>query len=225
VSILRAALIVFAKDLRIELRTGEIVVTTSLFALLVTVLCSLSFYLGRNAAIQVAPGILWVTIAFCGILIMGRSWSRERDNGAIRGLWMAPISRPAIYLGKALSTLGFLTVDEIALVFVVGVLFQLDIISVLGPLALLLALGSFGFIAAGSLFAAMGVRSRSREMILAVAVFPLIAPSLLCGVVATRELFHGVPLAEIFVWIRILIAFDIIFLTIGTSLFEVLMSD
>lgn len=222
---LRAAFIIFAKDLRIELRTGEIVFTTSLFALLVTVLTSLSFYLGRNESIQVAPGILWVTIAFSGILIMGRSWSRERDNGVIRGLWMAPIPRSAIYLGKALSTLGFLTVVEFALVFVVGVLFQLDIVSVLGPLAMLLALGSVGFVAAGSLFAAMGVRSRSREMILAVAVFPLIAPSLLCGVVATRELFHGASLAEIFVWIRILIAFDIIFVTIGSSLFEVLMTD
>ncbi|MBN1656399.1 MAG: heme exporter protein CcmB [Deltaproteobacteria bacterium] len=222
---LRAVLMVLLKDLRIEIRTGEIVVTTALFALLVTVLTSLSFYLDQNTALLVAPGILWVAIAFSGVLIMGRSWSREKEYGVIRALWMAPIPRSAIFLGKAMSALGYLAVVEIAVVFVVGVLFQLDMMSMLGSLTTLLALGSIGFIAAGNLFAAMGVRSRTRDLILAVAVFPLIAPSLVCAVIATRELFHGAPIEEIFVWIRILIAFDVIFVTIGLWLFEPLMSD
>jgi heme exporter protein B len=222
---LRAAWAVLIKDLRIEVRSGEIVVTTSLFALLITVLTSLSFYIGQETSLLVAPGILWVAIAFSGILIMGRAWQRERENGVIRGLWLAPIPRSAIYLGKALGTLGFLSVVEIILVFLVSVLFHLDLVSIWLPLAALLLLGSIGFVAAGNLFAAMGVKSRARDTVLAVAVFPLIAPALLCGVVATRELIHGAPIADILVWIRILFAFDIIFVTMGLLLFEPLMTD
>jgi heme exporter protein B len=213
------------KDLRIELRTGEVVVTTALFATLITVLASLSFFIDEASARLVAPGVLWIAVAFAGVLAMSRSWSRERDNEVFRGLLMAPSPRAALYIGKLLGTLAFLSVVETVVVLEVAILFNLDLGAVIGPLALLLALGTIGFAAAGNLFAAMGVRTSARDMVLAVALFPVIAPALLCGVVGTRELLTGAPLHDIWSWVRILAAFDVTFLTAGVLLFELLVCD
>jgi heme exporter protein B len=224
-SLARAAWILLRKDLQIELRTGEVVVTTGLFATLVTLLASISFFVDEASARLVAPGVLWVTIAFAGVLAMSRSWARERDNDAFRGLLLSPVPRAAIYLGKLLGTLVFLAIVESVVVLQVALLFNLDLLPVLGPLCLLLGLGTLGFAAAGTLFAAMGVRTSARDLVLAVAVFPVIAPALLCGVVGTRELLTGAPMHEIWQWIKILVAFDITFLTAGVLVFEPLVSD
>lgn len=224
-SLWRAALLVLRKDLQIELRTGEVTVTTGLFATLVTLLASLSFFIDENSARLVAPGVLWVSVAFSGVLAMGRSWTRERDNDVFRGLMLSPAPRSALYVGKLLGTLVFLAAIECVLVLEVGLLFNLDLLPILGPLILLLALGTIGFAAAGNLFAAMGVRTSARDLVLAVALFPVIAPALLCGVVGTRELLTGAPLAEIWSWIKILIASDLTFITAGVLLFEPLLSD
>jgi heme exporter protein B len=224
-SLWRAALLVLRKDLQIELRTGEVTVTTALFATLVTLLASLSFFIDEATARLVAPGVLWVSVAFAGVLAMGRTWSRERDNDVFRGLMLSPAPRSALYVGKLLGTLVFLAVVESVVLLEVGVLFNLDLLPVLGPMVLLLVLGTIGFAAAGNLFAAMGVRTSARDLVLAVALFPVIAPALLCGVIGTRELLAGAPLQDIWTWVKILVAFDLTFVTAGILLFEPLLSD
>jgi len=222
---LRAAWLIFLKDVRIEMRTGEIVITTTLFATLVTVLTSLSLYIDPNKARDVAPGVLWISVTFAGILAMGRSWQREREFDVMRGLLIAPIPRISIYLGKAAGTLVFIIIVELVLISLVGLLFHLDMFKVLPVLTTLLVLGSLGFIAAGNLFAAMSVRTRARDMILAIVVFPIVAPALLCGVVATRELLQNAPFSDIVQWIRILISFDVALTTVCFVLFEPLTTD
>lgn len=222
---LRVAWLVCQKELRVEARSGEVVLTTSLFATLVAVLGALSLYVSPHAAAQVAPGILWIATSFAGILAMGRTWSRERDHEAFRALLLSPAPRAGLYLGKVLASLAFLALVEAIVLVEIAVLFHLDLGDKLGPLALLLALGSIGFAVTGNLFAALGVHARARDMLLAVVVFPLVAPVLLCGVVATRELFAGAPLSEVFDWVRILLAFDIAFATAGVLLFEPLVAD
>ncbi len=225
-STLTAAFLVLKKDLQIEARSGEVVITTGLFALLIAVLTSLSFYTDPATSHRIAAGVLWIAIAFAGVLAMGRSWSRERDNDTIRGLLLSPIPRASIYLGKLLGSLVFLFVVEAMLTLVVALLFNLDLGRAVMPLSLLLVLGSVGFAATGNLFAAMGVRTRARDMLLAVVVFPIVAPALLCGVVATRELLvNGATLSDLAGWIRILLAFDLAFVTAGIYLFEPLMTD
>lgn len=220
-----AALLVLRKDLQIELRTGEVTVTTGLFATLVTLLASLSFFIDEATARLVAPGVLWVSVAFAGVLAMGRSWSRERDNDVFRGLMLSPAPRAALYVGKLLGTLVFLAVVESVVLLEVAVLFNLDLTPVFGPLVLLLVLGTIGFAAVGNLFAAMGVRTSARDLVLAVALFPVIAPALLCGVIGTRELLAGAPIADTWAWVKILVAFDLTFVTAGILLFEPLLSD
>jgi len=225
VSVLRAAALVAGKDLRIELRTGEIVVTTLFFAVLVAILSSLSFYVDDATARLIAPGVLWISIAFSGVLAMGRTWAREREQDVMRALLLAPISRSAIYLGKAIGALFFLFTVEIFLLPLVGVLYHVDLVPVLGPVILVLLLGTIGFVAAGTLFAAMSVRTRARELVLSVVLFPLVAPALLCGVVATRDLLGGVSFMETLGWLRLLGAFDIAFVAAGLVLFGPLMTD
>lgn len=222
---LRAAAIVAGKDLRIELRTKEILVTTGLFAMLVVVIASLSFYLDGESGKKLAPGVLWIAIAFAGVLALGRTWARERDADAMRALLLTPIPRAAIYLGKAFGVLLFLLVIELLIVPTVALLFHIDLLDVLGPLVLLVVLGTTGFVAAGTLFASMSVRTQARDLMLSVVIFPLVAPTLLAGVVGTRELFGGAPLEEVLAWARILAAFVIVFVASGLALFEPLTSD
>lgn len=224
-SLLRATMLLAGKELRIELRTREIVVTTGLFAFLVVVMASLSFYVDRNTAPKMAPGVLWIAVAFAGVLAMGRSWARERDHDMARALLLAPVPRPAIYLGKALGTLAVLLVIEVCLLPIVAVLFHVDLIEHLGPVVLLLLLGTIGFTAAGTLFSAMSVRTRARDLMLSVVLFPLVAPALVAGVVGTREVLGGASFAEALDFVRILGAFDLVFLAGGYVLFEPLMND
>jgi heme exporter protein B len=220
-----ATWLLLRKELLIELRTREIVVTTGLFATLVAVLASLSFYIDPESALRVAPGVLWTAIAFAGILAMGRSWAREREHDVIRGLLLSPVPRSAIYLSKAIGSCVFLFIVEAVLLVEIGVLYNIALTDVLGPLLLLVGLGTIGFCATGTLFAALSVKSRAREMMLAVTVFPVVTPALLCGVVGTRELLLGAPFSEITPWIALLGAFDLGLLATGIVLFDTLMGD
>jgi heme exporter protein B len=224
-SLWRAVAALAAKDLRIELRTKEIVATTALFAALVVVMASLAFYLDPVSAPRLAPGVLWISVAFAGVLAMARAWGREREMEVMTALLLSPVPRAAIYLAKAVAVLVFLVVVEALLLPLVGVLFHVDLLPVIGRVVGLLLLGTVGFVAAGTLFAAMSVRTRARDLVIAVTLFPLITPALLTGVVATRECLDGAPLASTLEWMRILLAFDVVFGAAGVTLFETLMAD
>ncbi len=223
-NVLTGALRIAAKDLRIEARTKEITVTTTFFAVLVVILASLSFYLDRNLAARVAPGVLWVAVAFAGQMAVIRSWGREREHDAMRGLLLSPVPRASIFFGKAMANLVFLLIVEVVLVPLVAVFFHLDMDG-LPLLALLLLLGTLGFVCAGTLFGALSVRTRARDLVLSVVVFPLVTPALLGGVVATRVLCAGAPFEEIRGWVNILLAFDVVFVGAGYLLFDALVSD
>ena len=216
----RAAWLLFLKDLRVELRTGEIVASAALFAVLVAVLTSLAFYLDTGNSAALAPGVLWIAIAFSGVLAMSRNWNRENELGAMRALMLSPAPRAAIYLGKVMGAVVFLTAVEVALVPLVEMLFRAGLFSAAGPLGLLLVLGTVGFSAAGNLLAPMGSRTLGRDLMLAAAFLPLVAPALLCAVVGTRELVNGAPFNEVAAWMRLLGAFDLVCLTVGLALFE-----
>ncbi|MDH3623914.1 MAG: heme exporter protein CcmB [Myxococcales bacterium] len=222
---LRPAWLVALKDLRLELRTKEILTSTGLFAVLVVTLGSLAFYTDPVSAPNIAPGVLWISILFCGILLIGRSWSLERENDAIFGMLLAPIPRASIYIGKSLSALVLLFVVELLLVPLCLVFFQIDPNDKLLPLIALVFLGSVGFVATATLFSAVGIRTRARDLMLSVLVFPLVAPALLAAAVATRELFAGASLPEVLGWMRILAAFDLLFIGFGLWVSRYLLAE
>lgn len=222
---LRHALWIAAKDLRIELRSREIVPTMTLFASLIAVLSSMALFVDEETGRSVAPGVLWIAIAFSGTLGLARTWSREREEGALRGLLLSPVSPAALYLGKALGALVFVLVTELVVAPLVAVMLHAPVAEHLGLFALLVLLGTVGFVAAGTLFGAMMVRTRARDLLLAVVLYPLVSPALLCGVVATREVFHGASMVQIADWIKLLVAFDLVFLLGGTWLMGPLLMD
>jgi len=223
-----AAFRVFEKDIHIELRTREIVTTAGFFAVLVATLASFSFYTGADQGARIAPGAMWLSIAFSSVLALARTWQREREDGALVALLISPIPRSSIFLGKALGVFAFITAIECIVVPVVSLLFHIDLIGrhgVLAPLLPILLLGTLGVAATGTLFGAMTVRTRARDLVLASVLFPLLSPTLLSGVVATRELMGGASFAELYDYILLLTAFDAIAVLGGIGLFGPLMGD
>jgi heme exporter protein B len=231
VTFLRATASVLAKDLRIEIATKEIVTTTGFFAGLVAIMASIAFTTGPETTTRVAPGALWLSIAFSSILALGRTWQREREESALLGLMVSPIPRAAIWCGKALGVLGFVLVVELVVVPLVALLFHVSLPRIALPLAAVMLLGTVGVAATGTLFGAMTVRTRARELILATVLFPLLSPSLLSSVSATREIFYaaqsGMPvdMSEVSDWLLLLGVFDAVAIVGGLTMFGALLED
>ena len=223
-SFVNATLAIARKDVAIELRTREITVSTAFFALLIASLCSLSFYVDNVVSRNIAPGVLYTAVAFSSVLAISRSWSREREQDAMRSLLIAPIPRLAIYAGKVLSTFVFLSIVEVLLVPMVGILYRVDLVPVVLPLVMILATATLGIVLAGSLFGAMTVRTSARDLMLSVVLFPLLTPLLLAAVVGTRELLGGNEV-EMWSWMKILAAYDITVLLAAVSMFDSLVSE
>jgi heme exporter protein B len=227
----RATITVLMKDLRIELATGEILTTTAFFAVLVAVLTAISFTAGPEATTRVAPGALWLAIAFASVLALGRSWQREREESAFTGLLVSPIPRAAIWCGKALGVLAFVTAVELVLVPLVALLFHVDLPAVAAPLGAVMVLGTVGVAATGTLFGAMTVRTRARELLLASVLFPLLSPAILASVVATREVFYaavsGLPvdLGEVRDSLVLLAVYDVTAIVGAMTMFGALLDD
>lgn len=231
VGFFNAVIVTLMKDLRIELSTREILTTTGFFAVLVAILEAVSFSTGEEATTRVAPGALWLAIVFSSVLALGRSWQREREESAFIGLLVAPIPRAAIWCGKALGVLAFVTAVELVLVPFVALLFHVDLLAVAPILAPVMFLGTLGVAATGTLFGAMTVRTRARDLILAAVLFPLLSPAILASVVATRELFYaaatGQPasFADVGDSLVLLALFDVVAITAALGMFGALLDD
>jgi len=216
------ALFVAKKDLAIELATGEIVTTSGFFAVLVAVIASLAFFAGQGAAEQVAPGVIWVSVAFASVLALSRTWQREREEGALLGLLVMPIRRSAIFAGKALGVTAFVIAVELIVIPVAALLFAVDLREVGAGLGLICLAATPGVAASGTFFGAMTVRTRARDLVLASVLFPLLAPTLLAAVAGTRELFGGAGLSELTDYMALMAVFDVVFVAGGVGLFELI---
>jgi heme exporter protein B len=218
-SALTQAWLIARKDLAIERRTGEIVVTGGFFGALLGVLSSVAFYGGPAGAHYLAPGAIWLSTAFSAVLALGRTWQREREEGALDALLSGPVSRPAIFFGKAAGVAVFLAVIEAIVVPVVSLLLHVDLGAIAPGLVLMLGLATVGVAASGTLFGAMTARTRARELVLAAVLFPLLTPTLVIGVAATRDLVDGHALADLTDYLKLLGLFDLVFLVGGGALF------
>jgi len=216
------ALLVLRKDLAIEVATGEIVTTSGFFAVLVAIIASLAFYAGADAAVRVAPGVIWVAVAFASVLALSRTWQREREDGALLGLLVSPVARSAIFAGKALGVGIFISVVELIVVPVTALLFSVDLTRMGVGLALFCLAATPGIAAAGTLFGAMTVRTRARDLVLASVLFPLLSPTLLAAVAGTRELLGGAALGELGDYFALMGVFGAVFTAGGLGLFDLL---
>jgi heme exporter protein B len=219
------AFVVFSKDVLIELRTREVVTTSTFFAALIVIIASFALHGGPVGKSLVAAGVIWLSIAFSAVLALGRGWQREREEAALDGLLVSPLSRSAIFAGKALGLVVFLAAVEIVVIPLTALLFAVDLLPVGLGLVAIAAAATPGIAATGTLFGAMTVRTRARDLILAVVLFPLLAPTLLTAVGATRELLSGVPLAELGDYFKLMGVFDVVFIAGGLGLFGTLVES
>lgn len=214
----RQALVIAAKDLTLEARSRERLVSMLTFAVLVAIV--FSFAVDPTVPSRdFAGAILWVTVLFAGILGLGRSFALEREQEAMAGLLLAPVDRGAVFLGKFLANLALLLATELVILPVLGLFFQLEPGRGLTGIVLVMLLASVGFIALGTLFSAIAVNTRLGETIIPILLLPLLIPVVIYAAGATHRLLVGRPLAEVAGSLRMLLAFDLIFLIVCTLVF------
>jgi len=225
-SFLTAVWLVTRKDFLIEVRSREILYTTLFFAVSCVLVFAFSFVRDGRALEEAAAGILWIAIAFSGTLALGRAFERERQSETLRALLMAPIPRPALYVGKLAGILLLLGAVEAIVLPLIALMFQAPLFR--EPLLMfgLLAAGTIGFAAVGTLFAAMLVRARSRDVLLPVLLYPITVPVIIAGVRGTTALLQAdvdIPMAR--AWLSMLVFFDVVFLTLALWTFEPVMTE
>jgi heme exporter protein B len=221
----RVALLVLKKDVAIELKSYEIVSTTVFFAVSCVVIFAFAFA-SDEAVKVVAAGVLWVAIAFSGTLALGRTFERERYGETLKALLMAPAPRPAIYVGKLLGIASLLLATEVVIAPLVALLFGAPLFQRPLLLAALLGLGTIGYSAVGTLFAAMLVRARTRDVMLPILLYPITLPVIIAGVEGTSAILASPPdepMAAL--WIALLACFDVVFVTLSLWMFEPLMTE
>ncbi len=211
------------KDTISEMRTKEIVSSVLVFTLLVLIIFNFAFDASPETMALLAPGILWVTFAFAGVLSLNRSFIPEKEQGCLDGLMICPISREVIYFGKMLGSLLFLLVIEAIALPIFVFLFNLPVLSL--QLVVTTVLTTIGFVAVGTLFSALAVNTKAREMVLPIIFLPIVAPIIIGAVKASGLAISGEPWGALATWLGIIATFDVIFLVVPYLIFAFVIEE
>ena len=219
----RAVLAVFLKDLRMEARTRETVGGVLVFALLVAFIFNFTFDPTPSILAVVGPGIVWVAYTFTGFLGLNRAFAMERERGTLDGLLLAPVGRDSIYLGKLLGTTALMLTVELLMLPAFLVLYDLSLMT---PWFLAIAfVATLGFASAGTLFSAIAVHTRAREVLLPLLMLPVVLPVIMAAVASTGFVLDGGGWAEFGRWFQLMVAFDVLFLVLSSLTFEFVLED
>ena len=209
---------VATKDIKTELRTRETLSGMLVFALLVVLIFNFAFDLRVDNVRSVVPGALWVTFTFAGVLGLNRSFASERDQGSLEGLLLAPVDRSALYLGKTSANIVFMLITEVIVLPVSTVLFNLNLLH--PQLFVVALLGTIGFAGVGTLFSAIAINTRARDVMLPILLFPISIPIIIAAVKLTSAVLDTGAVTEAGTWWPLLISFDAIFLVVSALIFE-----
>jgi heme exporter protein B len=211
------------KDLRVELRSRELVSSMTLFALLSIMIFSFALELNRSARQEAISGVLWVTVVFASILGLNRSLAMERDLGNLDAMLLAPIDRSAIFIGKLVGNLIFTLTIGLVLLPIMTALYNINL---LNPwLLFVLVMGTLGFSTVGTLLATMTVQTRARETLLPIVMMPVALPVLLAAVRASTGILNDAPSEDWIIWPQILLVVDVIYLGLCFVLFEYVIEE
>ncbi len=220
-SFIRQSLTIASKDLRSELRTKEAINASLAFAVVILLLFSFAFEPTAEETREMSGGLLWLAFAFAGALILNRSFARELANDCLDALIAAPISGAALFLGKTLANFALLVAVELISLPIFGIFYNVPWTRQFWTLLLILLLGTWGLTIIGTLFSALTVNLRLRELMLPILVYPMMIPALLAAVQLTRPLCVGEPLTpDLMIWLRLLIVFDVIFTALSLTLVD-----
>ena len=223
-ALLRPTTVLLRKELRSEFRTRELLTTTWVFVLTVLVLFSFTFEPTQSESRRFGPGLLWLALLFAGSLMLHPSFGREQVNDTLAALRMAPIDPVSIIAAKILANLCFLMVAEVFLLPIFAALYNVSLVPILGQLLLVMLLGTFGLAIVGTVFSAISSQARMRELLLPLLLLPLLAPALIASTEATRGLLED-PAGLSLEWTGVLLAFNIIFLTVTWLFGEYLLEE
>ncbi|GAB4474212.1 MAG: heme exporter protein CcmB [Anaerolineae bacterium] len=221
--LLAGTLAVAWKDLKTELRSREIVSAMFVFALLAVLIFSFALELDRTGRESSAAGVLWATLVFAGTLGLGSSLGREKDQGCLDGLLLAPVDRSALYFGKMIGNFIFMLIVALVLLPLLTILFNVSFFRPLMPLVLVL--GLLGYAGVGTLISSMAIFTRGREILLPVLLLPIALSILIPAVRATRGLLEGAPLDELAIWFNLLAATNVIYITLAYMLFDFVVEE
>ncbi len=219
----RQALAVAHKDVVAELRSREIITSVLVFAVLVLIIFNFAFTIDAATMTMLAPGVLWVAFTFAGVLALNRAFIPEKDEGCLEGLLACPAGREAIYTGKMLGSLFFLLMVETVIMPIFALLFNINVFQI--ETIVVTILGTIGFTAVGTVFAALAVNTRAREMVLPVLFLPVVSPVIIATVESSALALSGGSFGDMSIWLIILIAFDIIFITVPFLVFSYVIEE
>jgi heme exporter protein B len=220
----RQVLVIMAKDLRAELRTKEAINASISFALVVLLLFSFAFDPDEETIRAISGGLLWIVFAFAGTLILNRSFVRELGNDCLDALVSAPIPGAALFLGKALANFLLVLIVELVALVAFGFFYNVKWTMYLGQLSMVILLATWGMTVAGTIFSALTVNIRLREVMLPCLTFPIVIPALLGAMQLTSALVAGKPITEDNAsWLKMLIGFDLMYTAVSVALVEVVL--
>ena len=222
---IRFAFAIAAKDIRAELRSKTALLSAVVFAALVLVVFNFARDPTVLAASDLAPSVLWVTFALAAIVALNRAFNIERENAALDGLLLAPVSREALFVGKMLANLAFVGTVELVTLPLFTLFFNVNLGRALPGILGVTALATIGFVAVGTIFSAMAVRTRFAELMLPVLLLPFMVPPLIGAVQVTSRLLAARPLSEMWGWVRLLALYDIVFVTLCVLTFSAVVDE
>jgi heme exporter protein B len=211
-------LAIVRKDTISELRTKEVVSSVLVFTILIIIIFNFAFSANYELAKSMAPGILWATFAFAGVLSLNRAFVAEKEQGCLEGLMVCPISRDVIYVGKMVTSLLFMLIIEMVTLPIFTLLFNVNVISL--QLIAIVILATIGFVAVGTLFSAIAINTRARELVLPILFLPVVVPVVISAVKASGLAIAGEPWSQLYSWLLILLSFDVIFITLSYLIFS-----
>lgn len=222
-SFARRAFAVAWKDLLVERRSKETLNALIFFALLLLFVFQFALGPDRERLAGVLPGVLWLGFILSGLLALGRTFLVEREHDCWEGLLLAPGDKSAVYLGKLAGNLALMAVVETLVLALFVVFFDIDLARAFPGLVVVVALGTLGLAAVGTLFAAMTAHVRAREVLFPVLLLPVQVPVLLATVKATEALLAGEPLGAVAHWVKLLAAADVVYLAVGVLTFDAIL--
>lgn len=220
---LRKVWAIAAKDLRAELRAKESLSVMVAFSLLAVLIFGLAFDLRVPEATMVVPGVLWVVILFSGVLGLNRSFGAEVDRSTMPALLLAPVDRSAIYFGKFLAQLVFMLINAAIIMPFALILFDTNLLQPWIMVGVLL--GTVGYVAVGTLFAALAANSRARESLLPILLLPVMVPIFMAGVGLTAAVLDGRAFEDFQRWLWVMVVYDLLFVTVAYLVFDLIWEE
>jgi len=219
-ALLKQTYLLLCKDLRLELRRRDSLLTMFFFGTLLLFVFHFSFDLAPDKIAEMAPALLWLAFLFTGTLGLAQLFQAERENHCLDALLLSPLDRGALFLAKTSFNLILMLLVELVVMPLFWILFNLSAWNLLPQLFLVTLLGTIGFCVLGTIMSALTLRARARELLLPLVLFPLMIPVILATIRCMESVLRNGEFGEAVSWLKLLVGFDVIFITVGVLIFD-----